>query len=750
MKTFSFLKHHKLSIVLALALLIVQAFCELSLPTIMSDIVNTGIANGGITSTVPTTITEEDLASVKLFLTSDEQAAVDAAYTADGSMLTFSGSSEARANLEQAMAEAEMLAYQFKEGVPTSEFVESAGIPSEAAAALETQLGGTVDIAGLQRLISMGVLDPSGLVEARSQLVERLGDQAVTARAIEFVRTAESAAGVDVNRVQTDYLLSQGAYMLAYAGLAGLCAVALALNASRTAAAVARDLRHDLYDRVLAFSPAETSQFSAASLITRATNDVQQIQTVIVMILRLVLYAPVMGIGAIIRVVSFGDTGLQWVIAVAIVAISVAVGLLMGLTLPRFRIMQKLVDKNNLIAREIITGIMPIRAFGRSRHEEERYDRANSELTATYIFTNRAMAFMSPLMLIVMNVTSVAILWFGAAGVDAGTLQVGDLMAYMNYTIQVIISFMMLTMISVMLPRADVAAERVREVLAVEPSISEPASPAPAPVGGWTGELAFNDVSFAYPGSEANTLENVSFMVRPGETVGIIGSTGVGKSTLVSLIPRLFDATAGTITVDGVDVRDMGLTELRDLIGFVPQKGVLFSGTIADNIKYGDPALPDEAVERAAAVAQAAAFIEEKPEGYESAIAQGGSNVSGGQRQRLAIARAIAREPKILVFDDAFSALDYKTDAALRDALAHRAAASSVVIVAQRIATIMRADKIIVLDDGHVVGSGTHLELLESCRAYREIAESQLSPEELGIADGVPAPRASEKEGGER
>lgn len=750
MKTFSFLKHHKLSIVLALALLIVQAFCELSLPTIMSDIVNTGIANGGITSTVPTTITEEDLASVKLFLTSDEQAAVDAAYTADGSMLTFSGSSEARANLEQAMAEAEMLAYQFKEGVPTSEFVESAGIPSEAAAALETQLGGTVDIAGLQRLISMGVLDPSGLVEARSQLVERLGDQAVTARAIEFVRTAESAAGVDVNRVQTDYLLSQGAYMLAYAGLAGLCAVALALNASRTAAAVARDLRHDLYDRVLAFSPAETSQFSAASLITRATNDVQQIQTVIVMILRLVLYAPVMGIGAIIRVVSFGDTGLQWVIAVAIVAISVAVGLLMGLTLPRFRIMQKLVDKNNLIAREIITGIMPIRAFGRSRHEEERYDRANSELTATYIFTNRAMAFMSPLMLIVMNVTSVAILWFGAAGVDAGTLQVGDLMAYMNYTIQVIISFMMLTMISVMLPRADVAAERVREVLAVEPSISEPASPAPAPVGGWTGELAFNDVSFAYPGSEANTLENVSFMVRPGETVGIIGSTGVGKSTLVSLIPRLFDATAGTITVDGVDVRDMGLTELRDLIGFVPQKGVLFSGTIADNIKYGDPALPDEAVERAAAVAQAAAFIEEKPEGYESAIAQGGSNVSGGQRQRLAIARAIAREPKILVFDDAFSALDYKTDAALRDALAHRAAASSVVIVAQRIATIMRADKIIVLDDGHVVGSGTHLELLESCRAYREIAESQLSPEELGIADGAPAPRASEKEGGER
>lgn len=760
MKTFAFLRNHKLSILLAIALLILQAYCELTLPTIMSDIVNTGIANGGITSAVPASITGSDLANLELFLTDSERATVEASYTQDGTVLAFTGTEADRASLEEPLAEAEMLVSQLTEGVKTEELMGGLGggaasAPGAAAPGVEAApaptLGDTVTIDDVQRLVSAGALAPSKLVEARGELVKSLGDagdQIIQSRAIAYVKGTLDRAGVDTDAVQTDYLFAEGGHMLAFAALAAVASVVAALNASRTAAAVARDLRHDLYDRVLAFSPAETSRFSAASLITRATNDVQQIQTVTVMILRMVLYAPVMGIGAIMRVVAFGNTGLQWIIVAAVVAIMVAVGALMGLTLPRFRIMQKLVDRNNLVAREIITGIMPIRAFGRSRYEEERYDEANSELTATYIFTNRAMSFMMPLMLIVMNLTSVAIVWFGGAGIDAGTLQVGDLMAYMSYTIQVIVSFMIITMVSVMLPRADVAAERVQEVLAVRPSIASPAKSAPAPAGGWTGELAFDDVSFAYPGAEANTLDHVSFTVRPGETLGIIGSTGVGKSTLVQLIPRLFDATAGTVSVDGVDVRDMDLEELRDLIGYVPQKGMLFSGTIADNIKYADADLSDEAMREAAETAQAAEFIEGKPDGYESPIAAGGTNVSGGQRQRLAIARALAKRPRILVFDDAFSALDYKTDARLRAALAERDGAGTVVIVAQRIATIMRADQIVVLDDGRVVGRGTHEELLRSCPAYLEIAKSQLSAAELGIEEG--APLAGAPEGGER
>lgn len=747
MRTLAFLRDRKLSVLLALGLLILQAYCELTLPAIMSDIVNTGVANGGITSSVPSSVTEDDLANLELFLTDSERATVEASYTRDGAALAFTGTDADRASLEGPLAEAEMLVGRLTEGARAEELRgvlgDAAGAPGPGAAAS----GGTVTIDDVRGLVASGALDPAALVRARGELAEGLGDaggQIVRSRATAYVKGALERAGVDVAAVQTGYLLAEGARMLAFAGLAAAASVAAALNASRTAAAVARDLRHDLYSRVLAFSPAEISRFSSASLITRATNDVQQIQTVTVMILRMVLYAPVMGVGAIMRVVAFGDTGLQWIIVAAVAAIMVAVAALMGFTLPRFRIMQRLVDRNNLVAREIITGVMPIRAFGRSRYEEERYDEANSDLTATYIFTNRAMSFMMPLMLIVMNLTGVAIVWFGGAGIDAGTFQVGDLMAYMSYTIQVIVSFMIITMVSVMLPRADVAAERVQEVLAVRPSIASPAEPASAPAGAGAGELTFDDVSFAYPGAEARTLDHVSFTVRPGETLGIIGSTGVGKSTLVQLIPRLFDATEGAVSVDGVDVRDMDLEELRGLIGYVPQKGMLFSGTIADNIKYADPALSDDAMRAAAATAQATEFIEAKPDGYESPIAAGGTNVSGGQRQRLAIARALAKRPRILVFDDAFSALDYKTDARLRAALAERDDAGTVVIVAQRIATIMRADQIIVLDDGRVAGRGTHEELLRSCPAYLEIARSQLSESELGIEGDAPRGRAPE------
>ncbi len=725
MRTFAFLRRHKANVLIALVLLMLQAYSELTLPSIMSGIVDIGISRGGIQSVVPDKVTEVDLSDVELFLSPDELELVEGSYSKPDSkgVRTFDGTEDDRGEIEGFLGEAEMVVYQLREG----------GVKG-----------------GLSTLAShMGsestVISPA---DVRAKVVAKLGDEGeamIASQAIGFVKLAYDNAGVDVGALQTDYLIREGATMLGYALAAALCALAAAYNASRTAAKVARDLRHDVYERVLSFSPAEMGEFSEASLITRATNDIQQIQMVLVMCLRMVLFAPCMGVGAVAKVIGFGSTGLQWIIVAGLVAISVVIGALMALTMPKFRRMQDLVDRNNLVAREIVTGVMPIRAFGRSKSEESRYDEANRELTATYIFTNRAMSFMMPIMMMIMNLISVAIVWFGGQGVDAGTMQVGDLMAYMNYTMQVIMSFMIITMVAVMLPRADIASERVQAVLNTKSSIKDPAKTlegarrhmtADGCEVPWTGILSFNDVSFAYPGASSPTIEHVSFTVRPGQTLGIIGSTGVGKSTLVQLIPRLYDATGGSVTVDGVDVRHMGLEELRGLIGYVPQKGVLFSGDIAGNIAYADPEMPRERVKRAARIAQANEFIEAKPDGYGSPISQGGANVSGGQRQRLAIARALAVDPKILVFDDSFSALDYKTDAELRSALAREARGSAVVIVAQRIATIMHADQILVLDDGHVVGQGTHEELLRTCDAYREIAVSQLSSKELGIEEG--------------
>ena len=725
MRTFAFLRRHKANVLIALVLLMLQAYSELTLPSIMSGIVDIGISRGGIQSVVPDKVTEVDLSDVELFLSPDELELVEGSYSKPDSkgVRTFDGTEDDRGEIEGFLGEAEMVVYQLREG----------GVKG-----------------GLSTLAShMGsestVISPA---DVRAKVVAKLGEEGeamIASQAIGFVKLAYDNAGVDVGALQTDYLIREGATMLGYALAAALCAIAAAYNASRTAAKVARDLRHDVYERVLSFSPAEMGEFSEASLITRATNDIQQIQMVLVMCLRMVLFAPCMGVGAVAKVIGFGSTGLQWIIVAGLVAISVVIGALMALTMPKFRRMQDLVDRNNLVAREIVTGVMPIRAFGRSKSEESRYDEANRELTATYIFTNRAMSFMMPIMMMIMNLISVAIVWFGGQGVDAGTMQVGDLMAYMNYTMQVIMSFMIITMVAVMLPRADIASERVQAVLNTKSSIKDPAKTlegvrrhmtADGCEVPWTGVLSFNDVSFAYPGASSPTIEHVSFTVRPGQTLGIIGSTGVGKSTLVQLIPRLYDATCGSVTVDGVDVRHMGLEELRGLIGYVPQKGVLFSGDIAGNIAYADPEMPRERVKRAARIAQANEFIEAKPDGYGSPISQGGANVSGGQRQRLAIARALAVDPKILVFDDSFSALDYKTDAELRSALAREARGSAVVIVAQRIATIMHADQILVLDDGHVVGQGTHEELLRTCDAYREIAVSQLSSKELGIEEG--------------
>ena len=769
LKIFKFLKGHGINFLIALVLLFAQANCELTLPGIMSNIVDVGISQGGIESAVPNEITSDDLSDVELFLDQADVDKIESVYSGPDSagVRTFGGTDEDRAALEEPMAQAEMLAYQFNQGVSVDELAQSGALGNADAASASAgvaasdqaaALGETIDMETIGQLVQAGIVSKDALVQARADLVTQLGDNGDTiiqSRAVEYVQDAYRNAGLDLNRVQTDYLLSEGLAMLGYALASAFCAIAAAFNASKTSAAIARDLRHSLYERVLSFSPAEMEKFSAASLITRATNDIQQIQMVLVMCLRIVLFAPCMGIGAVVRVLT-NPTGLEWVLVVAVLAIAITIGILMGVTMPKFRIMQSLVDKNNLVAREIVTGIMPVRAFGRQGYEQERYDQANRQLTNTYIFTNRCMSVLMPVMLIVMNGTTLAIVWFGGHAVDGGTVMVGDLMAYINYVMQVIMSFMILTMISVMLPRADVAAERVQEVLATRSSIEdpEPAQQVSRERGeGWKGVVSYNDVTFSYPDADAPTLEHISFTARPGKTTAIIGSTGCGKSTLVQLIPRLYDVTEGSITLDGVDIRRIGLEELRRAIGYVPQRRMLFSGSIESNIKYGDPAMPDEDMERAAEIAQATEFIDGKPDRYQSPISQGGSNVSGGQNQRLSIARALAIRPKVLVFDDSFSALDYKTDAVLRQQLAERAGDAALIIVAQRIATIMHADEILVLDEGRIVGRGTHAELLRSCPEYLEIAKSQLSPEELGLADeaaGDAAPGAVAWEGGER
>ncbi len=770
LKIFRFLKCHVVNLVIALALLCIQANCELTLPGLMSDIVDVGISQGGIESPVPDEIRADDLAQVELFLTEDEAARVEAAYSAGegDAVRSFTGTADDRAALARPLAEAEMLVYQMAQGIPIESFAQCAGqvfstgtSPEAQAAALqqmEAMFGDTIDMDDISKLVDAGMISADDLAASRATIVDALGDTGdsmVESRAIAYVRYVYERAGVDLNQVQTDYLFGQGATMLAFALFSALCAILAAFNASKTSAAIARDLRHDLYERVLDFSPAEMNKFSAASLITRATNDIQQIQMVLVMCMRIVLFAPCMGIGSLVRVLA-NPVGLEPILVVAVAVIAVAIGVLMGVTMPKFRIMQKLVDRNNLVAREIITGIMPIRAFGRQAYEQGRYDDANCELTRTYIFTNRCMSVLMPVMLIVMNASTVAIVWFGSQGVDAGTIMVGDLMAYINYVMQVIMSFMIITMISVMLPRADVAAERVQEVLATRSSIEDPAPEQRVSREGgegWRGVVAYNDVTFTYPDADVPTLEHISFTAEPGKTTAIIGSTGCGKSSLVQLLPRLYDVTEGSITLDGVDIRDISLEELRRQIGYVPQKRMLFSGTIESNIKYGDPTMSDADMVDAAQIAQATEFIDGKPDGYQSPISQGGSNVSGGQNQRLSIARALAIKPRVLVFDDSFSALDYKTDATLRAELAERASDAAIIIVAQRIATIMHAEEIIVLDDGRVVGKGTHEELLRTCPEYLEIAKSQLSAAELGLEETTQASTAAGAvalEGGER
>lgn len=712
-KLLGYLKQCKKSVAVIILLLILQAYCDLALPQYMSDIVDVGIQQGGIAYAAPEWMRAETYDGLKFFMTEEETAETDQYYQQVSNGI-YERTTDRTEDLES-------LGEIFRMPMTMFSYIQELDAQEIAAA--------------------MGEAEGSKqqLLEVREKMLGQMGDMGdsiLDQKAILFVKNEYEALGKDLGSIQTKYLLTAGAKMLGYTLLMMISAILVSLLASRAAAGIGRNLRDRLFKRVMSFSSGEMHQFSTASLITRSTNDIQQVQMVSVILLRMIIYAPIIGIGGIIKVMNT-KTGMAWIIAVAVAVIVAVVLVLVNIAMPKFKKMQELVDRMNLVSREILTGVPVIRAFSREKFEEKRFDRANTDLMKTQLFTNRVMNFMMPSMMLIMNCITVMIVWFGAKGIDAGNLQVGDMMAFMTYTMQIVMSFLMLTMVSVMLPRAGVAADRIEEVLNTRPSISDKEEVRDAELSDCRGVLRFEDVCFKYPGADDDALEHISFTAEPGKTTAIIGSTGCGKSTLIHLIPRFYDVTGGRVTLDGIDIRDLSLKKLRDVLGLVPQKGVLFSGTIASNIKLaGEDKISDERMKEAAQTAQAVEFIDAKPDRYESAVAQGGTNVSGGQKQRLAIARAIAKNPKIYLFDDSFSALDYKTDAQLRKALKEKSADATVLIVAQRVSTILHADQILVLEDGKIVGKGTHEELMKSCASYQEIAHSQLSESELkgGIA----------------
>lgn len=679
-KLFKYLGEHMTTVILIVLLLIGQAYCELSLPSYTSDIVDVGIQQKGVEHTAPDVIREETLEGLTLLMEDAEAETVRAAYEKqeDGTFELTVKEKEEREKLDRIFR------------------------------------------------VPMVLLSKMQAEEEMQDVSDSILDQ----MAVLAVQQEYEACGVDMGSYQMNYLLRTGAKMLVLTLLMVAAAVVVGFLAARTSAQIGRDLRGRVFDKVISFSNKELNEFSTASLITRSTNDIQQVQTVAVMLLRMVIYAPIIGIGGVLKVANT-KTGMEWIIVVAVLVILGVVMVLMAVAMPKFKKMQTLVDRLNLVAREILTGIPVIRAFSREKTEEERFDKANRDLMGTQLFTNRVMTTMMPAMMLIMNGITVAIVWFGAKGVDAGNLQVGDMMAFITYTMQIVMAFLMITMISVMLPRAGVAADRIDEVMKTEPSIHDKEQVLDEQVKEKKGVLEFQDVSFRYPGADEDALEHISFRAEPGKTTAIIGSTGCGKSTLLQLIPRFYDVTAGNIRIDGVDIRDLSQETLRSFLGYVPQKGILFSGTIESNLKYGGSQISDADMEEAAEIAQAVEFIDKKPEKYRSEISQGGTNVSGGQKQRLSIARAIAKKPKIFLFDDSFSALDYKTDALLRRQLNEKIKDATVIIVAQRISTILHADQIIVLDDGKIAGIGSHEQLLKNCEAYQEIAKSQLSAAEL-------------------
>ena len=720
------------SMIAIVIVLLVQAYCDLSLPAYTSDIVNVGIQQNGIEEQVPEVISVEEMDRLLLFVPADDQEKVLDLFDEDASGYekeayvlkdSVSEGDEALEEAEDTLAGPMMLVSGFESGSDMTQQIEEqlrAGIPAE-------MLTGSEDIFDILGMLPQEQRE--AMISQMEEQMEEIPDTILEQAAVAYVRGAYEDVGMDVNEIQTGYLLRTGGKMAALAFLGMAASILVGFLASRVGAQAGRDLRSRVFRKVVGFSNNEFDHFSTASLITRSTNDIQQIQLLIVMLLRIVLYAPILALGGIFQVFQT-NVSMSWIIALAVVLIALVIFVLFTVAMPKFKILQNLVDKVNLVMREILTGLSVIRAFSTERHEEERFDEANRDLTKTNLFVNRAMTFMMPVMMLVMNGISVLIVWNGAHGISDGQMQVGDMMAFIQYTMQIIMGFLMICMLSIMLPRAAVAADRVEEVLASKTVIHDPEQPETFSAD-QKGVLVFDHVSFKYPGADEDVLHDISFTAKPGETTAIIGSTGSGKSTLVNLIPRFYDVTEGSITLDGADIRSVSQHELRERLGYVPQKGVLFSGDIASNIMFGNPEGSWEEMVEAAQIAQAEEFISEKPDGYESRISQGGANVSGGQKQRLSIARAIARHPEVFIFDDSFSALDFKTDVTLRKALRKRTKDSTVLIVAQRISTVLNAEQIIVLDEGKVAGMGTHQELLENCEVYQQIAASQLSESEL-------------------
>ena len=751
------------AVIIIVALLFVQAWCDLSLPSYTSDIIDVGIQNSGVEHIVPEKLTKSEFGTAQFIMTDDEADLWKSLYEADGEFYKLKDKSDRELDeADEKLTLPIIMNYQMST-LEVSSFKKTiAGQMGKKESELEKmsveQLGDSlgvklksfkqekedddgnkvkVDCVDARPLfvgmMHSGKMDKKSILSMRDKMgdtIDAMGSSLVKSMGVAYAVSCDKAAGIDVDHIQKSYLWLAGSKMLAMALLMGVVTVLVGFFASRVGAGIGMNLRESVFKNVVGFSNAEMDKFSTASLITRSTNDIQQIQMVSVMLLRMIAYAPILGIGGVLKVIQTG-AGMGWIIVLAIVVILGYVMILMSVTMPKFKLMQKLVDNINLVSREILTGLSVIRAFGREDKEEERFDEANKNLTKTMLFTNRFMTFMMPGMMMIMNVLTVGIVWFGAKKIDGGNMQVGAMTAFITYAMMIVMSFLMLTMMSIMLPRAAVAAERIDEVVRTESSIKD--IDEPEKLTSHDGVISFEHVNFKYPGAEEDVLHDIDFVAKPSETTAIIGSTGCGKSTLVNLIPRLYDVSDGKILLDGKDIRNISMSDLREEIGFVPQKGVLFSGTIASNLRFGNDDATDEEIKKAARIAQATEFIEAKDDKYESSISQGGSNVSGGQKQRLAIARAIAKNPKIFIFDDSFSALDLKTDAALRKALSENVKDSTVIIVAQRISTILHAEQILVLDDGKVVGKGTHEQLLKNCDVYREIAKSQLSAKELGM-----------------
>ena len=759
-KIFKQLAHHWAACLAVVALLFVQAYCDLSLPDYTSRIVDTGIQQGGIESPLPETVRQSTLDALSLLMSEEDADALQNAYgyylQDDGVLKLRSDLTDAeRTALEEAVTTPDIVLYMAAAQnanatagqnaaaiAPLSGYrseEETAGAEAEAMTAAPTaedldavcgQFAAMAQMPGFSREMIQQQL-ASAMEQVDETTLSSMASQATLLVSLEY-----EAQGVS-HDVQMVYLFRVGGQMLALTLLMVVVAILVGLIASRVSASIGRELRRETFSSVIHFSNAEIENFSTASLITRTTNDIQQVQFTCVILLRMVAYAPILGIGGVMHVTQ-GNTGLAWIIVLDVAALLLLITVLMSIAMPKFKIMQTLVDKLNLVSREILTGVMPVRAFSRESFEEKRFDAASRELMGTQLFTNRAMVAMMPFMTLIMNGTSLLIVWFGGKAMDAGNMQVGEMIAFITYTMQIVMSFLMLAMVAVMLPRAGVAADRIDEVCRTKTSIHDPDAATAKPAlekNSWDGVVRFEDVSFRFPGADSDALEHISFTANPGETTAIIGSTGCGKSSLLNLIPRFYDATGGRVTIDGIDVREMPQEQLHSLLGYVPQKGVLFSGTIESNLKFGGAQITDAGMKKAASIAQATEFIDAKPEGYASPIAQGGSNVSGGQKQRLSIARAIAKDPKIYLFDDSFSALDYKTDVTLRRALKDETDNATVIIVAQRISTVLHANQILVLDDGRLVGKGTHAQLMATCPEYQEIARSQLSQKELNLQD---------------